>query len=306
MREDFYFDSAGKGKIHACRWTTETAPTAVVQIVHGIADHIGRYDQFARYLNGKGYLVVGEDHMGHGLSPETGGTVGYFHGGWFAAVEDTVRLLRMTREAHPGIPYILLGHSMGSFLTRTILIQYPDLDISGVILSGTAWMDEKMLAVGKAAASIEGKRIGEQTPCKVLHSLIFGPYNRKVERPRTKNDWLTRDSVIVDEYNADPLCTFIPSCGLIRDMMGGISFNQKKGHLARMNKRLPVLFVAGGDDPVGDYGRGVRRSAQEFQNAGMEDVAVRIYPLCRHEILNEINRAEVFREINIWIREKFL
>lgn len=306
MRTDLYYDSVGVGKIHACRWTPEGAPTAVVQLVHGIAEHVERYDQFARYLNKKGYLVVAEDHMGHGKSIDHGGTKGYFDGGWDAAIEDTCRLMRDTQAEFPGLPYILFGHSMGSFMARTILCKYPDCGISGAVICGTGWMPEAVVKMGHSAAKLFCRQMGERNASRQLDSIVFGGYNKRVERPRTKSDWLTRDAVIVDAYIADPMCGFTASCGLLRDMLGGIMDIQKKENLARMKKDLPVLFIAGGDDPVGGYGKGVRQAAQEFSDAGMTDVTTKIFPLCRHEVLNEINRAEVFRTVNIWIRENFL
>lgn len=306
MRTDFYYDSCGVGKIHGCRWTPEGEVTAVVQIIHGIAEHVERYDQFARYLNQKGYLVVAEDHMGHGGSIKHGGTKGYFDGGWNAAVEDTCRLMKDTRREFSDVPYILFGHSMGSFMARTILYKYPDSGISGAVICGTGWMPDMVVKLGYSMAKQICRRIGERNPSKELDAVIFGGYNARVEHPRTKSDWLTRDAVIVDAYIADPMCGFVASSGLLRDMMGGIAGVQKKENLALMKKDLPVLFIAGGHDPVGGYGKGVRRAAEQFAKAGMTDVTTRIFPLCRHEILNEINRAEVFRTINIWIREEFL
>ena len=306
MRTEFFYDSCGAGKIHAFRWTPEGTPGAVVQIVHGIADHASRYDQFARYLNAKGYVVVAADHMGHGGSLGAGGTKGYFDGGWNAAAEDVCRLMKDTMAEYPSLPYVLFGHSMGSFLVRTILYEYPDSGIAGAVICGTAWMPEPVVAVSRGLAQAECRRIGERTPSPALHALAFGSYNQRVERRRTECDWLTRDAVIVDEYIRDPMCGFVASAGLMRDMMGGVAGNQRRENLKKMNRKLPVLFIAGGDDPVGGYGNGVRRTARAFADAGMEDVTTRIFPLCRHEILNEINRAEVFRTVNIWIREKLL
>ena len=306
MRTEFQYDSRGGGKIHAVQWTPEEVPTAVVQIVHGITEYSDRYDQFARYLNCKGYLVVAEDHMGHGKTASLGGTKGYFDGGWDNAVEDVCHLIRRFRGAYPDLPYILLGQSMGSFLVRTILCKYPDLGISGAVLCGTAWMPDAAVKAGKAAAETVSRLRGERKPSPMLRRLMFGSYNRKVERVRTSHDWLTRDNVIVDAYVADPMCNFAASAGLVRDLLGGVLYNQDRSNLARMKKDLPVLFIAGGDDPVGNYGQGVRKCADGFREAGMEQVNVKIYPLGRHEMLNEINRAEVFRAINIWIRELFL
>lgn len=305
MRREFYYDSQGAGRIRAMEWTPDNAPTAVVQIVHGITEHVERYDQFARYLNKKGYLVVAHDHMGHGKSVEDGGIPGYFHGGWDAVLADILALHRETKTAHPDLPYILLGHSMGSFLVRTILCRYPELEISGVILSGTGWLPDWSVRTGFHAAKTLCAIRGEKTPGRTLTNLMFSSFNARVERKRTAFDWLTRDTVIVDAYVNDPMCGFAVSYGLIRDMAGGVLEIQKPEALMGMNKQLPVLLLSGGDDPVGGYGRGVRQTAEAFRDAGMEEVHMKIYPLCRHEILNEINRAEVFRTVNIWIREYF-
>ena len=146
---------------------------------------------------------------------------------------------------------------------------------------------------------------GEKKPSNLLQKMMFGSYNQRVEHPRTACDWLSRDSKVVDAYEADPLCGFVPSAGLVRDMLGGMIYIQKKENLAKMNKDLPVFFIAGGDDPVGSYGKGVRQAAEEFRKAGMKNVAERIYPLCRHEIHNEINKEEVFEDVTQWLEPLF-
>ena len=301
MRSDFWFDSHGAGKIHGCCWQPEGKPRAVVQIIHGIAEFVERYDDFAGYLTGLGFLVVAEDHMGHGKSIEGGSIQGYFHGGWFTAIEDSVQLLKDTQEAYPDVPYILFGHSMGSFMARTILCKYPELKLDGAIICGTGW--QPTFALPALLKVVDGicKKTGETNPNEKLQGIVFGSYNKKVERPRTDYDWLTRDAKIVDAYIEHPLCGFTASCGLLRDMMQGIYYIQQPKNLANMCKYLPVLFIAGGDDPVGNYGKGVEESAQAFRNAGMEQVSCKIYPLCRHEILNEINRDEVFTDVLEWI-----
>lgn len=301
MRQDFYYDSKGVGKIHGCRWTPAGEIKAVVQIVHGIAEYVDRYDTFAEYLNSQGWLVVAEDHMGHGRSIDNGGTKGYFDGGWHTAVSDTYQLLVDTRREFPEIPYVLFGHSMGSFMTRTILCDYPDSGIAGAVICGTGWMPQAVLKAGIGVGKLCCRTGGERKPNQGLQRLIFGSYNQRVEHPRTAYDWLTRDKAMVDAYIADPMCGFTVSAGLLRDMMMGIAYIEKLENLARMNKEMPVLFVAGGDDPVGGYGKGVRSAAEAFEKAGMGQVNVKIYPLCRHEILNEINRQEVFEDLGSWI-----
>lgn len=304
MRTDFYFDSVGAGKIHCCRWTPEGEIRAVVQIVHGIAEYIERYDDFANYLNARGWLVVAEDHMGHGQSINGEGVQGYFHGGWFSAVADTYQLLKMTKEAYPGVPYVLFGHSMGSFLTRSILCKYPDSGISAAVICGTGWQPGVVVTAGIGICQAVCKKTGEQNPNEKLQNLVFGSYNSRVEHPRTPYDWLSRDKKIVDDYISQPLCGFTASCGLLRDMLIGIRFVQRKENLARMNQELPVLFLSGGDDPVGNYGKGVRQAAKAFRDAGMKHVTERVYPLGRHEILNEINRDEVYQHTADWIAQQ--
>ncbi len=302
MREDFYFDStSGACQIHCCRWTPEGEVKAVLQIVHGIAEFVERYDDFANYLNAQGIAVVAEDHMGHGQSINGDGIQGYFHGGWFAVVEDTYRLLTETKKEYPGIPYILFGHSMGSFMARTILCKYPDSGITAAVICGTGWQPAFAMPAMIKLVEAVCKKVGEANPSEKLQSLIFGSYNSKVEHPRTAYDWLTRDTKIVDAYIAHPLCGFTASAGLLRDMLKGIYYIEKPENLARMRKDLPVFFIAGGDDPVGSYGKGIRQAENAFRKAGMTNVSVRIYPLCRHEILNEINKEEICENIAEWI-----
>ena len=302
-REDIYFDSCGAGRIHAAVWFGDEKPKAVVQIVHGIAEHVLRYEEYAEYLVEHGFAVVAEDHMGHGMSVSEKTPLGYFEGGWFAAVDDAMKLMQLARQRFGDVTYFLFGHSMGSFMARTILAKYPDSGISGCVICGTGWQSEALLAVSIPAAKLICKRDGEKNPSALLKSLAFGSYNKRVEHLRTENDWLTRDDRTVDAYNADPLCGFTASAGLMRDMLSGISYIQTKDALAGMNKQTPCFFIAGGDDPVGEYGKGVRKAVDAFKKAGMESVSVRIYPLCRHEILNEINREEVYEDVLQWMEK---
>ena len=304
MRTDFWFDSCGAGKIHCCKWTPEGEPKAVLQIVHGIAEFVERYDTFANYLTGLGYVVVAEDHMGHGQSINGDGIRGYFHGGWFGAVADTYKLLTDTKAEYPDLPYVLFGYSMGSFMARTILCQYPDSGISAAIICGTGWQPTFAMPALLKVVDLVCKKTGETHPSEKLQGMVFGSYNSRVEHPRTAFDWLSRDKEIVDAYIAHPLCGFTASCGLLRDMMTGIYYIQLPEHLENMRKDLPVFFIAGGDDPVGTYGKGIHQAASAFRNVGMTDVSVRIYPLCRHEILNEINKEEIFEDVANWLEKK--
>ena len=301
MRTDFWYPSCGAGQIHGCEWSCEGEPRAVVQILHGIAEFVERYDAFANYLTDHGILVVAEDHMGHGQSINGEGIQGYFHGGWFNAVEDSLQLMRNTRKRYPDIPYILFGHSMGSFMARTILAKYPDCGLTAAVICGTGWQPAFALPALAKAIDMVCRKNGETKPNETLQKMIFGGYNKKVEHPRTAYDWLTRDAKVVDAYAAHPLCGFTASAGLLREMMKGMHYIEQTDHLAQMRKDLPVFFVAGADDPVGSYGKGVHTCADAFRRAGMQDVSVRIYPLCRHEVLNEINAQEVFEDVLKWM-----
>lgn len=306
MRTDFYFPSCGSGRIHGCRWEPQGKPIAVLQIVHGVAEHVIRYDAFAGWMAEHGFLVVAADHMGHGGSIGENGAKGYFEGGWFKVVADVYRLYSYTRMEQPDVPYILLGHSMGSFLVRTLLAKYPKCKIDGAIISGTAWMHRGILNTGVAMATLTGKQSGMDKPSKLMSGLLFGGNNRKIEHKRTEFDWLTRDHKVVDAYIADPLSGFTVTPGLVKDMMTGMLYNQEPSTLAQMRKDLPVLFIAGSDDPVGGYGAGVKQTAEAFAKAGMERVSMRLYPLCRHEVLNELNREEVYENLLEWMKRNAL
>ena len=301
MRTDFYYESCGAGLIHGCRWMPDTYPKAILQIVHGIAEYVERYDDFANYLTSLGYIVVAEDHMGHGRSIGETGIRGYFHGGWFSAVEDSYHLLKTMRKEYPELPYVLFGHSMGSFMARTILTRHPGSGISAAVICGTGWQPRAVLKAGIPLCKLVCRLDGETKPSEKLQSLVFGSYNKKVEHPRTAFDWLSRDDKVVDAYIADPLCGFTASAGLLRDMMIGIDYIEQPENLNAMRKDLPVLFIAGGDDPVGAYGEGVKQAAEAFRLTGMQQVKTKIYPLCRHEILNEINRKEVYGDVAAWL-----
>ena len=302
MRTDHYFDSCGAGQIHYCKWSPEGEIRGIVQIVHSIAEFVERYDDFANFLNSQGYLVVAEDHMGHGQSIGEDGVQGYFQGGWFAAVNDTMKLMKDTMAEFPGVPYVLFGHSMGSFMARTILARYPDSGIAAAIICGTGWQPKAALPL--LIRAVEGicKKTGEKNPSEKLQNMVFGGYNKRIENPRTPCDWLTRDEEIVDAYVEHPLCGFIPACGLLRDMMKGIYYIEQEKNLKNMKKHLPVFFIAGAEDPVGPYGKGVEQAVKEFKKAGMINVACKIYPDCRHEILNELNKQEVYEDVAAWLK----
>lgn len=298
--KEFEYPSKGGGRIHAYRWEPADAPVAAVQIIHGIAEHMLRYDDFARFLNSKGILVIGEDHMGHGRSIGDG-TPLYFEGGWENAADDSYELLRRTRAEFPDLPYILFGHSMGSFLARTLLFRYPDAGLRAAVICGTGWQPAAVLCAGRALCALEKCRVGGKGHSKLLNKLIFGAYNAKFKDAQTPNDWICAKREVVDRYNADPLCGGMATVGLSQDMLGGIAMIQKKSNLRAMPKELPVFLIAGKRDPVGSMGKGVEKTARRFRDSGMTDVTLRLYD-GRHEILNEENHATVYADVWEFIR----
>jgi len=301
MAQEITIRSVTGQELELLCWPCEGQAKGIVQLVHGMAEHIHRYEDTAKALNAAGYHVVGHTHLGHGKLAKI---QGYFadQDGWEAVLADTHSVRVWAQEQFPGLKYFLLGHSMGSFVVRCYALRHRDLD--GLIISGTGHFEKPILTAGGMIAGLQGLFGGAAKPCKLLHTMNFAANNKSVENPKTECDWLSRDDRIVDAYTEDPLCGFTATAGLYRDMLTGIAYIQQKGTLSAMNKETPVFFVAGGDDPVGAYGQGVEQAAKAFRAAGMTDVTVKLYPLCRHEILNEINNNQVYEEIQTWIEQK--
>ena len=306
-KTDFTFlSSDGKTRLHGIAWIPEdVTPVAVLQIVHGVAEYVGRYDDFARFLNRRGIIVVGHDHLGHGLSLPEGGTPVYFGDGntWNTPVDDIYVLHTKLKEQYPHLPLLLMGHSMGSFLSRTYLIRYPGT-VKAAILMGTGWQSAAALTGGLAMAGMLKRRNAAATNDTVTE-LAFGAYNKTFKPNRTDYDWLSADEENVDAYMADPLCGQDATVGLFYEMLNGIRFNQRRGNLERMDKTMPILLISGEDDPVGGMGAGVRQTYAEFKRTGITDCTLKLYPGLRHELLNEkAHRDEVYQDIWSWMEEK--
>ena len=193
---------------------------------------------------------------------------------------------------------------MGSFLVRTFLINYPEAELAGVLLSGTGQHPGPMIQAGLAAVAHEKKKLGNHGRSKKVYDLCFGIYNRKFKSARTPSDWTTRDEAMVDAHMKDPLGNFIPTLELFDEMLNGIKYIGKKENIAKVNKKLPILLFSGDKDPVGDSGRGVKKVYRAYVSAGVQDVSIKLYPGGRHEMLNEINRSEVYDYISDWIFSK--
>ncbi len=304
--EFFYKSSDGKTNIRAMRWQCEdTEPRAVLQISHGICEHIGRYDTYARFMARHGFIVVANDHLGHGKSYQEDERRGFFalEDGWMTVVEDMHLLYQLTHEQFPRLPYFMLGHSMGSFLARTYVIRHQN-NLSGVLISGTGQPAAATLIFGIKLTERLMESRGPMHRSNQVTALCFGTYNRHFMPMRTLHDWLSRDELLIDAHIADEMCNFTPTVTMYRDMFSGMRYMSSSHNLDRMQKDLPVLFFSGSMDPVGEEGTGVQRSVISFIEAGCQDISLRMYPGGRHEMLNEINRDEVYDDILRWINSK--
>ena len=301
---EFTFPSSdGVHRCHARLWLPdEGAPKAVVQLVHGVSEHVGRYDHFARFLAGHGFAVCGEDHLGHGKTAMEDSKFGFFsrHDGWTLVTADVRALRQRMGEQLPDIPYFMLGHSMGSFLVRTYLCRYPST-IDGAILSGTGQESGALVAGGKAIASLIAALKGADHVSPLVHNLSLGAYNRQFAPNRTTADWISRDEEAVDAYLADPLCSFMPTVGLYRDMLGGLQYIASRRALSQMDPHTPVYLFSGDQDPVGANGAGVKKVHGYFAARGTKDLRLKLYPGGRHEMFNEINRDEVYADVLSWL-----
>ena len=297
--ESFYPSCDGVTSIHAVQWLPERQPVrGMVQIAHGVAEYALRYDAFAQMLCDHGFAVVANDHRSHGQSLIPNAPRIYFgeQNGWWDTVDDVETLRKTTAAAFPGVPYILFGHSMGSFLSRTHLIRYPGT-VSACILCGTGNPSGFIIQAGKWITDREIRRLGRRAFSPIVDQLAFGNYNKKFKPNRTDCDWLSASEDNVDAYIADPLCGGETTNGLFRDMLDGLSYITNRKNLQSMDKDLPILLISGEADPVGDMGKGVRKAYQNFKKAGVRDVELKLYPGLRHEILNERERETIYQDI---------
>lgn len=305
-KEEFTYDSRdGVNKIHAIRWIPEGEICCILQIVHGMAEYIERYEEVAMFFAKRGILVTGEDHLGHGKTVPKGGKFGYFckQDPATVAVRDAHRLKKMTQEAYPGIPYIILGHSMGSFMLRNYLFRY-GTGIQGAVLCGTGYVPSPVITMGLWLAKIQGLLMGDTHVSGLLDKIAFGTYGKGIKNPRTKYDWLSANEENVDRYLKDPLCGFTFTVNGFKTMFTLIIRTNDFNNLLKMPREIPVLFLAGEEDPVGDYGVGVKKVFGDFEKAGMQKVAMKLYPESRHEIFNEKNGNEVCEELYAWMTER--
>lgn len=304
-RVEFYYDSRdNEHKIRALKWIPEGEVIGVLQLVHGMAEHIERYSDFACYMAENGFLVVANDHLGHGKSIENKEEYGYFcdKDALTVVVRDIHRLKKITQEENPGKPYFILGHSMGSLLLRNYLFRYGK-GIDGAILTGTASLPSLMTKPGLIILSLMKLFRGAHVRSPFASQLVNGDYNARIKDKRTEFDWLCHDEEIVDKYIADEACGYLFTLNGFITLVKSVDRLNNKKLLNNMPKELPVIFMSGADDPVGNYGEGVKRAYGQFIDAGMINTSMKLYPGLRHEILNEKCKKDIYEDIMEFIKK---
>ena len=299
---DFTLPSSAPGRmLHAFRCVPEGEVRAIVQLSHGMVEFIDRYKPLAEYLAARGILVTGNDHLGHGGSIRTRADYGYFAepDGNRAVLDDLHAMTVLTKQLYPGVPYFLLGHSMGSFYARQYLCEWGS-ELDGAIILGTGFQPKALVAFARTVCRVLAVFFGWQHRSRLVAELSFLGYNKGLEG-RTTHDWLNRDQAEVDKYLAEERCTFTFTLNAYYSMFSGILRLHDPAFLARMPKDLPLLFLSGDADPVGEQGKGVRRAIQSLKDAGVQNIESIFYPGARHELLVETNKQEVFADIAAWL-----
>ncbi len=303
-REEFWYDSRdGVTKLRAMRWIPEKQPRAIVQIVHGMAEHVMRYDEFATFLAQQGILVVGNDHLGHGLSRRQDVQAGYFceRDAATVLVRDVHRLKKLVQDGYPGIPYVILGHSLGSFLLRNYMNRY-GTGIQGALLLGTGQPKQAIVQGARFLTWFMGMFLGAKRAAGLLNDLLFQNYNAHFGKNQQGAVWLNSQPEEVAVYEQDPLCGFALTWNGYHTLLELIAYSGNADALKRVPKNLPVRILSGSEDVIGDFGAGALKVYETFQKHGMIDVSYKLYEGARHEILREKQKTEVYEDILEFIR----
>lgn len=290
--------------VRALMWEPDDAarpdyvPRAVVQLVHGMSEHVERYAPFASFLVDQGFVVCANDHVGHGKTATSDDELGHMplDAGADVLVEDVHTLRGLSHEHYPNCSHVVFGHSMGSFVTRAYLTRHAD-GLAAAVLCGTGQQPRIQTTAGKLLCHAIAAVRGPRHVSHLIDSLGAGAYGRAIEGARTNVDWICTDPEVVDEYIADPLCGQPFTVGAYATLSDLVAQATDARLARRIPRDLPLLFIAGAEDPVGECGRGVRRAVDEYRNAGIRLVEQIIYPGVRHEILNEPIHDQVYDDV---------
>jgi alpha-beta hydrolase superfamily lysophospholipase len=296
----FWLTANDHSRLYVNQWLPDTPPKALIMVSHGMAEHGGRYARLAQALCGAGYGVVALDQRGHGRTADEG-TLGLFaeRDGWNKVVGDLASLNQHIGQQLPGVPIILLGHSMGSYIAQAYLLHH-SASLHGAILSGSNFQPVALYRAARLIARAERLRQGLRGRSALIEFLSFGSFNKAFKPNRTAFDWLSRDPDEVDRYRHDPLCGFRCTNQLWIDLLGGLQQISKASNLAQIDPGLPILVIGGECDPVSE-GKRLKRLAHALREAGCQNLQLNIYPQARHELFNETNRDEVTADVLTWL-----
>lgn len=299
--ESFDFSGDHGMELPGVLWLPEGEIKAVLQITHGMTEHMGRYDAFAAYLTSQGIAVAGYDLRGHGKNPGNPQVASFGEGGWNASLEDMRLFFRLLEKRFPGIPHYMLGFSLGSFLLREYLSKYPGA--AGAIIMGTGHFPGWLLSVMMGIVKGQIQKAGFDNTTEQVRKLSFGTYNQKFQPNRTAADWLCADPHALDQYLADPLVRRDISAGLFWELLGSMKRTSSPATYARWDHSMPVLLLSGQDDPVGEGGKGVQAVYRRMRKAGIQDVTLCLLPGARHDLLHEeaFGAETARRHIADWI-----
>lgn len=305
---EFNFPSSdGKSTVHARIYApTGATVRGVVQLSHGMIDHVQRYETLANYLTSRGFVFAGNDHLGHGMTAASEEDLGFFadREGVNCVLRDLHHMNRMLRERFPGIKPVLMGHSMGSFLSRLYAVKYPN-SIQGHIIHGTGGPMGAILPMGKALVNTIMLFRGKKYRSNLVAKISFAGYNSKFPKSEGKNAWLTRDIPLVAGKDKDPKTGFIFTLSAYRDLFEMVGLSNSNKWFSEYPKDLSTLIMSGNMDPVGDYGKGPAYVYKHLLISGASDVAIRIYDGARHELFNETCRDTVFADMVRWLEGVF-
>lgn len=299
--KDFSFKSAtGVCEIHGRQFLPQTQAKAAVAIHHGMAEHMERYADFITYLTSNGVAVFMHDMANHGSSNQNRAELGFFgkKDGWLGLIKDYKTVFECMRKAYPAVKHIAFGHSMGSFIVRCFDARYPELSSASVYM-GTGGTNDAA-GIGIKVADLIAHIKGAHHRSEFMDKLAFGKYNVKFEK-RTSYDWLTRDQAIVDQYIADPLCGYLFTIKGMADLLHLNTAANSDEWYQKVRKDLPILLISGAEDPVGEYAKGIDEVYNKLLQSGHTAVEEKLYPECRHEVLNELNKEEVYEDIYSFI-----
>ena len=303
---NFTYTSSDGTEVYVYKWIPKQKEIrGVVQISHGMAETAVRYERFAKVLNQNGFIVYANDHRGHGKTAKDIDSLGYLgdNDGFNLLIQDVAKLSDIIREENPGLGLYLFSHSMGSFAAQRYIMDYKD-KIDGLVLSGSNGEQGFTLTAAKTIAKLEMMIRGRRAKSKLMNNLSFGAYNKKFKPEKTGSEWLSRDEEEVKKYIEDPYCGTIFPTSFYYDFLGSLQYIEDESNFKKIPKDLPILIISGEEDPVGDFGKGLKKLYTRYKEAGVKDLEIKLYPGARHEILNEINREVVMDDVVNWLNNR--